>query len=157
MAETTFRGLNAIMSAVLSVHTQREACKTGSELIQVEHLILGVLNAYPAKATAFARKLNLVFSDISSELALHIAPAEASRVVIGDLPPSQKMLGVLGKALNYTRQSGHEFVDVSHYLFVAANEEERHSATDLIHLENQISLTIFEQLRKPLGEREWVS
>ena len=110
------------MSAVLSVHAQREACKTGSELIQAEHLILGILNAYPAKATAFAGKLNLELSDISSELALHIAPAEASRVVIGDLPPSQKMLGVLAKAVNYARQSGHEFVDVSHYLFVVANE-----------------------------------
>ena len=54
MAETKFRGLNAIMSAVLSVHAQREACNTGSELIQAEHLILGILNNYPAKAIAFA-------------------------------------------------------------------------------------------------------
>ena len=156
-------------------------------------------------------------SDIVSELAQHISPAETSRVVIGDLPPSQKMLGILGKAVNYARESGHELVDVSHLLFVSANEEETPfyellkkrevdeaqleaslesfidddfqqpgptgdpslrtksiaaasavmahidtltgdlDKTDLIHLENLISLTIFNKLREPLSECEWFS
>ena len=216
MSETKFRGLNAITSEVLSVHAQREACNTGSELIQTEHLILGILNNYLVRSTAFSEKLDLELPDIVSELARHISPAKTSRVVIGDLPPSQSMLGILGKAANYARESGHELVDVSHILFVSANEAEtpfsemlkKHGVneallkaslesfinddfqrpapgmdpasrkksieaasavmaridtltrglnkTDRIYLENQISLTIFETLRKPLDAGAWL-
>ena len=123
MGLTKFRGLNAATSEVLEVHAQRAACDAGSELIQPERLLLGVLNNYPAKSKAFAGALNIDLSTIVSDLTCHCIPAGTPRISSGDLPPSQRVMEMIVKAAAYAGESAHEYVDVSHLLFAAANIE----------------------------------
>ena len=164
MSETKFRGLNAITSEVLSVHAQREACNTGSELIQTEHLILGILNNYLVRSTAFSEKLNLELPDIVSEL-------EAGT-------PFSEMLkkhGVNEALLKASLESfiNDDFQRPAPGMDPASRKKSIEAAsavmaridtltrglnkTDRIYLENQISLTIFETPRKPLDAGAWLT
>jgi len=131
---------------------RQEAQRLSSELIETEHILLGIIQEGGGVAAKALRNLNVDLKRIRQEIEKLIIPSWSPTVTLGQLPFSPRAKRVIELAGEAASQLGHDVICTEHLLLGLARERDGIAARVLAGLCLGPS-AVEEAIRELLGER----
>jgi ATP-dependent Clp protease ATP-binding subunit ClpC len=108
---------------LLTVQSQDEAKRSGTDQLLPEHVLLALIRA--ADGTGFTVLQNLKINLISLQLQLEQSlPPRSGTIVFGDIPPSRRLRSMLDAASIEARSLRHDFIGTEHILLACIRENQ---------------------------------
>jgi len=118
-----FSGLTAKAQKVINQYAQEEAKKLNADLIQPEHIFLGLIREPESVAVKVLQKLNIDTDKIRYELENAVKKPNAT-LMLGDLQPSERVNKVLALSAEEAKTLNHHYIGTEHLLLGIYREEE---------------------------------
>ena len=110
-----FEKFTARAQQIIRIFAQEEAKRLNHDIIQVEHVFLGLLREGEGLAARILINLGLDL-DLLQEEVENILPKGKNILLIGDIPLSENSKKVLKLAQDESRNLGHTYVGTEHLL-----------------------------------------
>lgn len=132
-----FKGLSQRAQRLLTVQSQEEAKRAGSEQLLPEHVMLALIHS--ADGTGFTVLQNLKINLVSIQLQLEQSlPVRTGTIIFGDIPPSRRLRAMLDAASIEARSLRHDFIGTEHLLLACIREAQ--SITSIFFEKETISV-----------------
>ncbi len=118
-----FKGLSPRAQRLLTVLSQEEARKAGSDQLLPEHILLAMLKTADGVGYGILQmlKINIMTFQLTLEQSI---PVKTGMVFFSDVPPSRRFRTMLDVATIEARSLRHEYIGTEHLLLAAIREEQ---------------------------------
>ena len=149
-----FEKFTARAQQIIKIFAQEEAKRLNHDLIQVEHVFLGLLREGEGLAARILINLGLDL-DLLQEETENMLPKGKNVLLIGDIPVSENAKKVLKLAQDESKNLGHTYVGTEHLLLGIMSHNTNYVVELLLGEGVDIEL-IKEEIHNILGEG-WVA
>lgn len=129
-----FSGLTAKARKVIGEYAQEEAKRLNFDLLQPEHIFLGLIRETESVAVKVLEKAKLDTEKIRIQLENAIKKP-SSTMVLGDLQPSERVQKILTLSTEEAKKLNHNFIGTEH-LLLGIMQEEDGTVYNLLESEN---------------------
>ena len=145
-----FEKFTARAQQIIKIFAQEEAKRLNHDLIQVEHIFLGLLREGEGLAARILTNLGLDLDLLQEEIE-NMLPKGKNILLIGDIPISENTKTVLKLAQDESKNMGHTYVGTEHLLLGIINHNDNYVVELLLGEGVDIEL-VKEEIHNMLGE-----
>lgn len=145
-----FEQFTARAQQIIRIFAQEESKRLNHDLIQVEHIFLGLLREGEGFAAKVLGNLGLDLDLLKEEIE-NLMPKGKSTLLIGDIPLSEDSKKVLKFAQDESKRLGHTYVGTEH-LLLAIMRQHNNFATEILLSEGIDLELIQDEIFNILGE-----
>ncbi|ULQ59940.1 ATP-dependent Clp protease ATP-binding subunit [Brucepastera parasyntrophica] len=132
-----FKGLSQRAQKLLTILSQEEAARSGSDELLPEHVLLALIKSADGTGFTVLQKLKVNIVSLQLQLEQSIKP-RLGTTIIGEIPPSRRLRSMLDIASIEARTLRHDYIGTEHILLACIRENQ--SITSNFFTQEQITI-----------------